>query len=85
MPDPTVNLEAQFLKVLLERSGEEVSTAVVAELAGWSAIAGDEDAWATARFVGQKLAHDGLVQCRRAEDGKWYAKLGRDWLRASSS
>ena len=78
MPDAAVNLEVQFLKVLLEHSGEEVSTAVVAELAGWSAIAGDEDAWATARFVGQKLAHDGLVQCRRAENGKWYAKLGRD-------
>lgn len=78
MPDSTVNLEVQFLKVLLEHSGEEVSTAVVAEQAGWSAIAGDEDAWATARFVGQKLAHDGLVRCWQAEDGRWYAKLGRD-------
>jgi len=78
MPDSTVNLEVQFLKVLLEHSGEKVSTTVVAEQAGWSAIAGDEDAWATARFVGQKLAHDGLVQCWRAEDGNWYAKLGRD-------
>lgn len=78
MLDSTVNLEVQFLKVLLEHSGEEVSTAIVAELAGWSAIAGDEDAWATARFVGQKLAQDGLVRCWRADDGEWYAKLGRD-------